>query len=387
LFRARIDETVGWLIREMQMPGGGFASSLDADTEHEEGLTYAWAWPELQEILGDDLEIFATSYDASPNGNWEGKTVLNRAAPESRTWLGDERERHLRDLRARLLSRRSQRPQPARDDKVLADWNGLVIAGLADAAHVSGSSEAKDAAAQAFRFIARSLSSDDRLAHSQLSGKMVFPAVATDYANMIRAALSLFALEGDAAYVSTAEQWYAAAERYHYVPESAAYNLAAHDTPPLFAQPLSIGDEATPAATGTMAGNAARLFALTGDDRYRQRAEEIFARLPARTEKDVVGSASLQSAFDTALRGRVGFIMGEPAATADLRAAALKEPDPALFLAHVNSGAIREGHPAHGKQPTGTEAFFLCDASRCLPELRTPAELTEVLATTRGGMA
>jgi len=93
----------------------------------------------------------------------------------------------------------------------------------------------------------------DRLAHSSLDGKLVLPGVATDYANMIRAALALFSLGGEPAFLTWAEAWFAAAKRHHYVEASAAYNLLANDAPALIAQPLSMADEATPAATGVMA--------------------------------------------------------------------------------------------------------------------------------------
>jgi uncharacterized protein YyaL (SSP411 family) len=116
LFRRRIDETIGWLVREMQMPGGGFASSLDADTEHEEGLTYVWPWGELQHALGSEFRSFASIYGASPGGNFEGSNILNRLAPASLEWLGEEQEDELLALRQRLLGRRNQRPQPGRDD-------------------------------------------------------------------------------------------------------------------------------------------------------------------------------------------------------------------------------------------------------------------------------
>ncbi len=217
LFRQRIDETVGWLMREMQLPGGGFAASLDADTDHEEGLTYVWSPEELREALGDGFARFAEIYDVSPGGNWEGSTILNRLRPNAREWLGDEREAEFAAMRAPLLSRRNARPQPARDDKVLADWNGLAIAGLADAARVNGNVAAREAALAAFRFVSESMSEGDRLAHSVLDGKRVFPGIATDYANMIRAGLALFALEGDTAFLDRAEAWFAAAKRHHFV--------------------------------------------------------------------------------------------------------------------------------------------------------------------------
>ena len=387
LFRARIDETVAWLVREMQLPGGAFAASLDADTEHEEGLTYVWTWDELQRILGDSLPVFAEIYDALPGGNWEGKIVLNRMAPDSLGWLGDKREGDLEQLRRKLLKHRDQRPQPARDDKILADWNGLAISGLVHAAHATASDQAKAAARHAFDFVLTSMTDGDRLAHSCLDGEHVVPGIATDYANMIRAALDLFTLDGDTRYLDHARAWFTAAKRHHFASESVAYLLAADDTPNLIAQTPSLSDEATPAATGVIAENAARLFMLTADSAYQDHAQALLGHLTARADRDIVGVASLQSACDTILRGRLAFVVGAGPEAALLRRAVLAEPDPALTVVSARSAEVPADHPAHAKRPTGKAAVFLCDAFRCLPELPTPDAVTEALQQTRPGLA
>jgi len=386
LFRARIDETVSWLIREMQLPRGGFASSLDADTEHEEGLTYVWSSEELEKLLGEDFDFFARIYGVTAEGNWEGRNILNRLGQDSREWLGEAEEATLQELRERLLRRRNRRPQPARDDKALADWNGLAIAGLTHAARVNGSSGARLAALTAFRFVSESMSNGERLAHSSLNGDVVYPGVATDYANMIRAALALFALEGHSRYLEYAERWFAAARRHHYVEASAAYDLVADDAPALIAQPLSLVDEATPAATGVMAENAAVLFMLTGDAAYRDHVEGLLGHLSNRAGQDAIGASSLQSAFDTLLRGRVGFVVGEGYLADSLIETALAEADPALLAADVKAETIRRGHPAEGKRPSGRAALFLCDAFRCLPEITTADDARQTLAKTRAGL-
>jgi uncharacterized protein YyaL (SSP411 family) len=387
LFRMRIDETVSWLVREMQLPGGGFASSLDADTDHEEGLTYIWSWDELQRVLGADFEAFARVHGVTPGGNFEGSNILNRLDAESREWLGETDEDYFLALRDLLLDRRNRRPQPARDDKVLADWNGLAITGLAHAARVNVNNGARHAAVEAFRFVSESMAVGDRLAHSSLGGELVVPGIATDYANMIRAALALFSLEGEPVFLTWAEAWFAAAKRHHYVEAAAAYNLLADDAPALIAQPLSIADEATPAATGVMAGNAATLFMLTGESTYREHAEKIVGHLSTRAGNDIIGAASLQAAFDTLLRGRLGFVIGEGFPANSLISAALSEADPALLAAEVKPETIRAGHPAAGKRPRGKGALFLCDAFRCLPEIITADDARESLAKTRSGLA
>jgi uncharacterized protein YyaL (SSP411 family) len=120
LFRERIEATVDWLIREMTRPEGGFASAIDADSEHEEGRFYVWDEAEIREVLAADFDEFAAAYDVSAAGNWEGRIILNRSSDRSR-WDRD-RETRLAACRRRLFERRAGRVRPLTDDKVLADW-------------------------------------------------------------------------------------------------------------------------------------------------------------------------------------------------------------------------------------------------------------------------
>ena len=153
LFRHRIDETVGWLLREMQLPGGGFASSLDADTEHEEGLTYVWSWDELQEALGADFEIFAQILRRDrPAATGRAATSSTASRPLRANGWAKPRKRHCGRCGRSCSAGATSAPQPGRDDKVLADWNGLAITGLAHAARVSVSGDARQARARGLSF-------------------------------------------------------------------------------------------------------------------------------------------------------------------------------------------------------------------------------------------
>ena len=135
--------TLDYLLRELRMPEGGFAASQDADTDGEEGATFVWSAAEIREVLGADAALFAAAYGATDGGNWEGHTILSRIRDDAE--LGERfglepaavGER-LAAARRLLLERRAARPQPARDDKVLAAWNGLAIGALADAARALG---------------------------------------------------------------------------------------------------------------------------------------------------------------------------------------------------------------------------------------------------------
>src|SRR5450759_4839839 len=130
LFRQRARETVEWLAREMTTSEGAFAASLDADSEGEEGKFYVWSRAEIEQILGPDAADFAVQYDVTAAGNFEGHNILNRLKhlPRSK----DDAARFSM-LRGKLLEYREKRVRPGLDDKVLADWNGLMISGLVNA--------------------------------------------------------------------------------------------------------------------------------------------------------------------------------------------------------------------------------------------------------------
>ena len=203
LLAMRASETVDWLLREMVTEEGGFASSLDADSEGEEGKFYVWSLAEIEEVLGpDDAKIFAEIYDVTPEGNFEGHNILNRinnlqlrdATTEARFTL----------MREKLLARRAARVRPGFDDKVLADWNGLMIAALAKAADAFDRPDWLAAAERAFDFVSTRMTSGVRLLHSYRAGEAKAPATATDYANMIKAALALATVTGNVDYLNRA---------------------------------------------------------------------------------------------------------------------------------------------------------------------------------------
>ena len=190
LYRQRARETVEWLKREMTSADGAFSASLDADSEGEEGKFYVWSYDEVMRELGvEDGVFFARHYDVTPAGNFEGHNILNRLNPQPRS---DDDDARLAALRTKLLGVRDSRIRPGLDDKVLADWNGLMIAALANASLLFAEPSWLDTAARAFAFIARAMTRGDRLGHSWREDKLKFPGLASDFAAMIRAALALY---------------------------------------------------------------------------------------------------------------------------------------------------------------------------------------------------
>jgi uncharacterized protein YyaL (SSP411 family) len=149
----------------MTVDGGGFASSLDADSEGEEGKFYVWSRAEIEDVLGpDDAKLLAAIYDVTAQGNFEGHNILNRI--EAIELRDAETEARLAAMRQKLLARRGSRVRPGFDDKVLADWNGLMIAALANAADVFDRADWRDAAERAFNFVCTRMMSEGRLFHA-----------------------------------------------------------------------------------------------------------------------------------------------------------------------------------------------------------------------------
>jgi len=174
LYAARIAETVEWLKREMIEEGGGFASSLDADSEGVEGKFYVWSEAEIDTLLGDRSPKFKKIYDVDAHGNWEEKTILNRL--HAMDLLDEATEADLSKDRRTLLEARARRIRPEKDNKVLADWNGLMISALAFASQVFQRPDWLDLAKTAYAFVTKSMIIDGRLRHSWCAGEARHPA-------------------------------------------------------------------------------------------------------------------------------------------------------------------------------------------------------------------
>ncbi|HET6388751.1 thioredoxin domain-containing protein [Hyphomicrobium sp.] len=286
LFKIRIAETVEWLEREMIGEAGGFAASLDADSEGEEGKFYVWSADEIAEVLGaDDAAFFSRVYGVTRDGNFEGHTILNRL--DSMALLGEEEEARLAQLRAKLLERRASRVRPGWDDKILADWNGLMIAALARAAVVFEKPEWLGLAERAFTCITTKLSAGgDRLFHSYRAGLAKAPATASDYANMIWAALRLFSATQSTKYLAQAQRWADVLDQHYWDGKGGGYFTAADDTTDVVVRLKSASDDAVPSANTIQLSNLIVLAAVTGETRYDDRARllvEAFAGAVARS--------------------------------------------------------------------------------------------------------
>jgi len=434
LFRQRAEETVGWLAREMTTPQGAFCASLDADSEGEEGKFYVWSRAEIEDILGPrDGEFFALTYDVTPGGNFEGHNILNRLAaltdaqadtekdnaqkdkpregasetrivkdpgpptnghagegaqlPDADYLLAQKRRAdkvtRLAGLRQQLLAARANRVRPGLDDKVLADWNGLMIAALVNAGAMLQQPQWIELAKRAFAFIAQHMTRGDRLGHSWRDGKLLLPGLASDYAAMIRAALALHEATGAREYLAAALAWQAALDRHYAHEANGGYYLTANDAEGLVVRPDSTIDEAIPNASGLAAQNLTRLAILSGDDIWRERADILFDGLLPIAAESMYLHASLLNALDLRLRAIEIVAVGPQAARfADV---ALAMPFPDRIVARAASGEeLPARHPARAVSLASDKtAALICAGERCSLPVTDVGKLAEAVAAAR----
>jgi len=390
LFRERAAETVGWLRREMTTPEGGFASSLDADSEGEEGKFYVWSLEEVEHALGpadaapyaagDSAAFFAAKYNLSRNGNFENSNILNRLNGLADT--SDEAGR-LAMLRSMLQQERTKRVRPGLDDKVLADWNGLMIAALAHSAAAFDAPDWIEPARTAFDFVARSMTQDDRLGHSWRAGRLLIPGLASDYAAMIRAALAIFEASGEQSYLDCALTWQHSLDAHYADADHGGYYLTANDAEGLIVRPHSTVDDAIPNHTGLIAQNLVRLAVLTGDDNCRSKADALFTALLPSAAENVFGHLSLLNALDLHLSGAEIVVVGEGARTDALLATARKLPHGTSIVLHApRADVLSTTHPARAKLYATTDgAAFVCRGQSCSLPVTESDVLVQMVAS------
>ena len=381
LFRRRARETVAWLAREMTTQEGAFCASLDADSEGEEGKFYVWSLPEIMTVLGDGgAAVFAAHYDVTAAGNFEGHNILNRLKHLPRSM---EDEKKLAAMRETLLTARGRRVRPGLDDKVLADWNGLMIAALVNAGVAFEEPGWLEMAARAFLFVDAKMAHGDRLGHSWRAGKLLVPGLASDHAGMIRAALALHEATAEHAHLERALAWQATLDRHYASPDNGGYFLTADDAAGLVVRPNATTDDATPNPNAVAAQNLIRLAIFTGQHAWRDKVDRLFEGIAASAGENLFAHLALLNALDLRLRAAEVVVAGEGARANDLLAAARKLP----FLDRIvlrASPALPATHPAQEKiKATAQSAAFVCVGETCSLPVTEPDAIAAAVTATR----
>ena len=410
-YRQVVEETLDFVLRELTDPAGGFFSALDADSEGAEGRFYVWTPQQIEEALaaepadaaaradapfpapasvnleGDDLRLFCDAYGVTPEGDFEGATILNAAldAPHLATLHDldeDEVERRLAGMRARLLAARARRVRPGLDDKVLAGWNGLTLAAFAEAARVLGSERYLRAArADAGFLLGEMRAPDGRMLRTWGSGTAKLNGYLEDQAAVAAGLLQLYQTDFD-------PRWFAAARELadlslaHFGSPDGGFYDTSDDHERLPARPRGLQDGVQPCGGSLAALVLLQVGAYTGDGRYLDAAEGALAPLQPLMAASPLGFGAWLSALDLALAPPAEVAIAG-AGQDGLLAAVRSAWRPNVLVAAAPAG----GAPAAGTVPLldgrgpvdGRAAAYVCTGSVCEQPVTSPEDLAALL--------
>ncbi len=396
-YRRIARETAEWALREMRLPEGGFATSLDADTSEGEGFFYLWTPDEVRAVLDADeaeLVILRLGLDEKPNfeGRWHPQVHMAFSELAKRLQTPrDELVKRWQSAQGKLRAARDQRERPGLDDKVLTAWNALMIQGLARAGRFLGLPELIDAAETAEQFIREHLWREGRLLASYRDGRASLPGYLDDHAFMLAALIEL----QQARWSAGREDWAMSLgdvllEQFEDV-EDGGFFFTAADHEPLIQRPKPFTDDALPSGNGVAALALNRLGHWVGDTRYIEAAERTVRAGAESVEKSAAAHCALLTALDEILDPpelvviRVGddseavgngeSSTGKPVSGATAwREVAEAGYHPRRMVFTPDAGA------AVGSAPADKTGAWVCRGHTCLPKAETPTELADRLA-------
>jgi uncharacterized protein YyaL (SSP411 family) len=372
-------ETAGWIIREMQSPEGGYYSSLDADSEHEEGKFYVWSREEVRSLLTEEeFQVVSSHYALDQPPNFENAHWHFHVAKEIQ-----EKERPILDsARGKLFAVREKRIRPGRDEKALVSWNALAIRGMARAGRVFGRPEWIESARRALGFIREKMWRSERLFATYKDGRAHLNAYLDDYAFLLAALLEIMQADFDAGDLEFAESLAEVLLEQFEDPEGGFF-FTARDHERLIHRPKPGHDNATPSGNAIAAWALGRLAALSGEQRYAQAAERVLGLFYPQMVNYPAGFASMAIALDEFLQPpNVLVVRGKAAPLAEWRAALARDYLPDTTVLAIPDGA--KPLPAPLDKPARAEPVngWLCRGVTCLPPIADLVNLKNTLKNT-----
>jgi hypothetical protein len=389
LFERVAHETADWVMREMQSPEGGYYSTLDADSEGGEGAFYVWQPDEIESALSDEeyaavSSLFGLDREANFEGHWHlyQANMLENVADNLR--LDIDKTRSLVDsAREKLLAIREKRDRPARDEKILTAWNGLMISGMAAAARHLHRNDLAESALRAARFIQSELWIDGRLRASFKDGRSGSSAYLDDYAFLLSALIDLLQLEWRSELLDFAVELADTLLEHYRDRDNGGFFFTSDDQEKLIHRPRPLADEATPSGNGVAALALARLGHLIGEPRYIDASEETLRSAWGAIIDVPHAHCSLLNALEETLGGiEIVIIRGSGDALVEWQRAArlMYAPRRLCFAIPADTQGLPEGIAT--KQPKGEIVAYRCRGSVCGPPLTSLAALTAALRET-----
>jgi len=387
-WRRVVEETVGYVLRDLRQDGGGFSSAEDADSEGEEGRFYVWGLDEIQAICGGDTPAVAGWFGVTASGNFEGANILHavtRDAPRPA-----EVERAL----PKLFAARAQRVRPGLDDKVLLEWNALFLRALAEAAAALGRDDWMDAARTNASFLLDELRRPDgRFLRSWQAGEARHLAYAQDHAALLEALCTLAEVD-DVVWLDAARGVAEQLIQRFVDDEAGGFFTTGDDAPDLVVRPKDLFDGATPSANSLAADGLLRLATLTGDRRYGDAAGGVLSLLAEPLRRQPSAFPSLLEAVERVVLPSLEVaVVGTPGDEdyERLRHEVLGHllPGSVTAFAPPDVGADRTPLLADRALVDGAPAAYVCEGYVCRRPVTTEGELSGELdaALARAGAA
>ena len=309
-------EIIEYVLRDMTSSEGGFYSAEDADSEGIEGKFYVWSVDEIRKILDEkDAQLFITTYNLSESGNFSEESTkteteeniphLKKSIPEiaDRIKLNpEELEVRLENIRKKLFARREERVHPYKDDKILTDWNGLMIAALAKTARVLDNKEIEDVAIKSMNFILTKMRNPDgRLLHRSRDGEVSIQATIDDYAFVIWGLLELYETTFDLSYLRTAIEFQEIQNKYFWDNTNGGFYFTAHDAEKLLTRSKDIYDGAIPSGNSVSFNNLLKLGRLTANTKFEELASQMSKTFSDAVNKSPSGTTMMLHGINFAL--------------------------------------------------------------------------------------
>jgi uncharacterized protein len=373
LFARVAEETAGWVMREMQSPEGGYYSSLDADSEHEEGKFYVWTPDEVRSLVSaDEYAVLAPHYGLDGPPNFENEFWHLRVV---RALEGGQ------DLLAsgarKLFEAREKRIHPGRDEKILVSWNALMIAGMARAAAVFGREDWLDSAKRALAFIRGTMWKNGRLFATCKDGQAHLNAYLDDYAFLLAALIELLQAKFDRDALAFAEDLAEVLLDQFEDRENGGFFFTSHDHEKLIHRPKPGYENATPSGNGAAAFALQRLHFLTGEGRYALAAERTLAQFHSEISEHPGGHATLLGALEEHQRPTRTVILRGPEGEVDRwRGELARRYAPQTMVIAIGTAA-GELPPVLAKPASERASAWVCEGTSCLAPIDRLEDLLE----------